>query len=112
MHVFFFDRASVHFRLIWGHLDAITLPHVKRYLFELMTEARFYALQGLQDIILGRLQQMTKHISLRNLDAITLPHEERNLFDIYNVHSPRPRRLWPSSESQKKKIKAEWHRKD
>lgn len=63
---YFFDRDPAHFRFILNYLrngallDAATLPHERRYLMELLTEARFYQLSGLQEIILARLRQVTR----------------------------------------------------
>ena len=60
-----FDRDSTHFRYILyylrngAHLEAMMLPHEKKYLLELLVEARFYELWGLEDIILQRLKQVT-----------------------------------------------------
>ena len=43
-----FDRDSTHFRYILyyfrngAHLEAVMLPHEKKYVLELLVEARFY----------------------------------------------------------------------
>lgn len=64
--VYFFDRDPSHFRFILNflrngaHIDAFTLPRERRYLLELLTEARFYYLRVLEETILDRLQQTTR----------------------------------------------------
>ena len=63
---YYFDRDPAHFKFILNylrngaHLEMLTLPHEKRYLLELLTEARFFRVQGLVKIILDRLEQVTK----------------------------------------------------
>ena len=62
---FFFDRDSSHFRYILNYLredrkmDQIVLPKERRYLLEMLQEASFYRLEGLQQIIRKRLQQFS-----------------------------------------------------
>ena len=63
---YYFDRDPAHFKFILNylrngaHLEMLTLPHEKWYLLELLTEARFFRVQGLVKIILDRLEQVTK----------------------------------------------------
>ena len=62
---FFFDRDSSHFCYILNYLredckmDQIVLPKERRYLLEMLQEASFYRLEGLQQIIRKRLQQFS-----------------------------------------------------
>lgn len=63
--IYYFDRDPSHFRLILNylrngaHLDSCLLPHEKRYLLEILTEARFFCLEGLVRIVKERLKQTT-----------------------------------------------------
>ena len=63
---YYFDRDPSHFRFILnylrngGYLDIMTLPHEKKYLLELLQEARFYMLGGLEELIVQRLRQVTR----------------------------------------------------
>ena len=61
---YFLDRDPTHFKLILSylrngcHLDSYLLPNEKRYLLEILCEARFYFLYGLQELILGKLEKL------------------------------------------------------
>ena len=61
---YFLDRDPTHFKLILSylrngcHLDSYLLPNEKRYLLEILCEARFYFLYGLQELILGELEKI------------------------------------------------------
>ena len=62
---YYIDRVPSHFRLILNHLrggahiEARTLPSDERYLLELLVEARFYMCDRLQEIIQGKLREVT-----------------------------------------------------
>ncbi len=59
---YFFDRDSAHFRFILNFLrngaavDEATLPSERRYLLEMLSEARFFRLAGLEEAILSRMK--------------------------------------------------------
>ena len=61
---YFLDRDPTLFKLILSylrndcHLDSYLLPNEKRYLLEILCEARFYFLYGLQELILGKLEKL------------------------------------------------------
>ena len=63
--MFRFDRNPSHFRIILmylmngAQLDIELLPYERRYLSELLTEARFYCLEGLVSLIRERLRRTT-----------------------------------------------------
>ena len=63
--MFRFDRDPSHFRIILmylrngAQLDLELLPFEKRYLLELLNEARFYCLEGLVSLIRERLRRTT-----------------------------------------------------
>ena len=63
--MFRFDRDPSHFRIILmylrngAQLDIELLPYERRYLLELLTEARFYCLEGLVSLIRERLRRTT-----------------------------------------------------
>ena len=63
--MFRFDRDPSHFRIIpmylrnGAQLDIELLPYERRYLLELLTEARFYSLEGLVSLIRERLRRTT-----------------------------------------------------
>ena len=65
-NTYYSDRDPSHFRFILNylrngaHLEDMNLSNVKRYLMELLAEARFYLLDGLQEILLESLCQVTK----------------------------------------------------
>ena len=62
---YYIDRDPSHFRLILNylrggaHIEARTLPSDERYLCELLVEARFYMCDRLQEIIQGKLREVT-----------------------------------------------------
>ena len=62
---YFFDRDASHFKFVLNYLrddatcDLRTLPHDIRYLHELMMEAKYYRLPGLQRIIRTKVTQLT-----------------------------------------------------
>jgi hypothetical protein len=62
--VFFFDRDPSHFRIILGKLrnncctEKRILPHEPKYLYELITEARFYKLFGLVALLEERIKDL------------------------------------------------------
>ena len=59
---YYFDRDSSHFRFILNYLrngamvKEDSLPRERRYLLEMLCEARFFRLQGLENAILARLE--------------------------------------------------------
>ena len=63
--MYYIDRDGSHFRHILNYLrngapfDAEVLPDDRRTLLELLTEARFYMCQRLQEIICKKLEQVT-----------------------------------------------------
>jgi len=63
-NVFFFDRDPSHFRIILGYLrnnccmEKRLLPNEPKYLYELITEARFYKLFGLVVLIEERIKDL------------------------------------------------------
>jgi hypothetical protein len=63
-NVFFFDRDPSHFRIILGYLrnnccmEKRILPHEPKYLYELITEARFYKLFGLVVLLEERIHDL------------------------------------------------------
>ena len=73
-----FDRDPAHFKLILNyllngaHLEMLTLPHEKQYLLELLTEARFFCVQGLVKILIVRLEQVTKSRDFLTLEFVKL----------------------------------------
>ena len=58
---YYIDRDPSHFRLIINYLrgGAHTLPSDERYLLELLVEARFYVCDRLQEIVQGKLREVT-----------------------------------------------------
>ena len=64
-NMYYIDRDGSHFRHILNylrngaHIDAEVLPDDRRTLLELLTEARFYMCQRLQEIICKKLEQVT-----------------------------------------------------
>ena len=62
---YYFDRDSSHFRFILNYLrngamvKEGSLPRERRYLLEMLCEARFFRLRGLEDAILARLEHST-----------------------------------------------------
>ena len=75
---YYFDRDPAHFKFILNylrngaHLVMLTLPHEKLYFLELLTEARFFHVQGLVKIILDRLEQVTKSCDFKTLEFVKL----------------------------------------
>ncbi|MEW8542111.1 MAG: BTB/POZ domain-containing protein [Candidatus Thiodiazotropha sp.] len=63
---YFIDRNPAHFNLILdylmegAHIDTALLPSEKKYLLELLKEARFYMHGRLQEIVQERLSQVTR----------------------------------------------------
>ena len=63
---YFIDRNPAHFNLILdylrdgAHMDIALLPSERKYLMELLKEARFYMLGRLQEIVQERLSQVTR----------------------------------------------------
>ncbi|MCG8044705.1 MAG: hypothetical protein N0E48_03305 [Candidatus Thiodiazotropha endolucinida] len=62
---YFFDRDAGHFRFILNYLrdqcriKQSTLPRERKFLLELLNEAEYYGLGGLQEIVKRRLQQFS-----------------------------------------------------
>ena len=67
-NTYFFDRDPAHFRIILNYLrngaqiEIAVLPKEQRYLYELLQEAKYYKLLGLQDIVCKRLHQINAFI--------------------------------------------------
>ena len=61
---YFLDRDPTHFKLFLSyfrngcHLNSYLLPNEKRYHLEILCEARFYFLYGLQELILGKPEKL------------------------------------------------------
>jgi hypothetical protein len=59
-NTYFFDRDPAHFRIILNylrngaHIEIAVLPKEQRYLYEILQEAKYCKLLGLQDIVCKR----------------------------------------------------------